>query len=114
MKKKSKTPTAKAKRAAQIKLEQLVKAAHAAGFKVNITLHDKQMPMHFPDDHPHVTLLLRESERVNALGNQWTHAHTPNPIAAEQLFKMGWAHNLSAVWLRCKLKGELLPESKKK
>jgi hypothetical protein len=104
-------PIAKLK-AAKIKLKQLVKAARDAGAEVTVTFdpHEKRMPMRFPDDPEIVTLLLDESERVNALGNRWAKAKIPNIVAAQKCLEMGWAHALSAVWLRCKLKGELQPD----
>ena len=35
----------------------------------------------------------------------------PNQVAAEMCLRHGWAFSLAAAWMRCKLKGELLPES---
>jgi hypothetical protein len=65
------------------------------------------MPGRLPGDHEHVTHLLDESERINKLGCAWNDAKVPNPIAAEQAFRMGWAFALAAAHLRCFLKGEL-------
>jgi len=95
------------------KLDDLVKAAHKAGAKVTVSLESKQMPARFRDDPEPVRLLINESERVSKIGNDWMAAEVPNPVAAEMCLRNGWAFSLAAVWLRCKLKGQLLPESKK-
>jgi hypothetical protein len=65
-----------------------------------------KMPMRMENDHEHVSALLDEAERLNALGNRWLQAQNPNYIAAEQALKNGWAMNLAACWLRCKLNKE--------
>ncbi len=105
MKKKRKRPS---------RLEDLVREARKAGAKVSVSLEDSRMPVRLPGDHPHVLLLLDESERMNAMGNRWQEAKCPNLIAADFCLRNGWAMALSAAWLRCKLRGELLPESKDK
>jgi hypothetical protein len=96
------------------KLKDLVEAAQAAGAKVSVSLEPKQMPMRFPSDPPDVKLLIDESERMSKLGNNWLTADVPNQVAAEMCLRHGWAFSLAAAWLRCKLKGELLPESEKR
>ena len=92
-------------------LKQLVAAAHKAGAKVTVSLEPKQMPMRFPNDPEPVKLLIEESERMSKLGNNWLAADVPNQVAAEMCLRHGWAFSLAAAWMRCKLKGELLPES---
>jgi len=96
------------------KLKDLVAAAQAAGAKVSVSLEPKQMPMRFPSDPPDVKLLIAESERMSTLGNNWLAADVPNQVSAEMCLRHGWALSLAAAWLRCKLKGELLPESEKR
>ena len=97
---------------ARTKLKDLVEAAHAAGAKVSVSLEPKQMPMRFPSDPEPVKLLIEESERMSKLGNNWMAADVPNQVAAEMCLRHGWAFSLAAAWMRCKLKGELKPESK--
>ena len=92
-------------------LKQLVSAARKAGAKVSVSLEPKQMPMRFPSDPEPVRLLRDESERMSKMGNNWLAADVPNQVAAEMCLRNGWAFSLAAAWLRCKLKGELLPES---
>lgn len=94
------------------KLKDLVEAAHAVGAKVSVSLEPKQMPMRFPGDPEPVKLLLDESERMSKLGNNWMVADVPNQVAAEMCLRHGWAFSLAAAWMRCKLKGEMKPESK--
>ena len=96
-----------------MKLEDMVRAARAAGATVDVHLA-KEMPISFPNDPEPVRLLIAESKRTSALGNDWLRATVPNQIAAEQLLRMGWAYSLAAVWLRCKMAGELLSESEMK
>lgn len=93
-------------------LGQIVKAARKAGAEVNITVEDRLMPLRFKDDPEPVKLLIAESERCTALGLKWLKAPLPNHVAADQCMKNGWAYALAAAWMRCKLKGELLPEKK--
>ena len=97
---------------AKIKLKQIAAAARAAGAEVTISFGDNRMPMRMPNDPPDVTLLLDESERCTELGNRWLKAPKPNPITAGACLNYGWAYALAAVWLRCKLRGELEPEKK--
>ena len=97
---------------ARTKLKDLVEAAHAVGAKVSVSLEPKQMPMRFPSDPEPVKLLIEESERMSKLGNNWMAADVPNQVAAEMCLRHGWAFSLAAAWMRCKLKGELKPESK--
>lgn len=92
-------------------LAKLVVAAHAAGARVTVGLEpQKIMPARWPNDAREVTLLIEESERCTALANKWLDAEVPNTVAAKKLMEMGWAHSLSAAWLRCKLNGQLKPE----
>ncbi len=98
----------------KLTLKDVVKAAHAEGIKVSVGLESRRMPMRFPGDPEAVSLLLDECERQNALGNKWLTASVPNQVAGEMLLRNGWAMGAAAAWLRCKLKGELLPESKSK
>lgn len=91
--------------------KQLVAAARKAGAKVTVRLEPKRMPARFPDDPAPVKLLIEESERISKLGNDWLAAEIPNQVAAELCLRHGWAFSLAAAWMRCKLKGELLPES---
>lgn len=103
------------KTAKQIKLEEMVKEAHEAGVNIDFSMHPKiQMPMQLPDDPAPVTLLIEESRRMTQIGLNWQKADAPNYVAADMAMKNGWAYSLAAAWLRCKLKGELLPESEKK
>lgn len=102
----------KQERAAKVKLHEMIETAHAAGVKVSVSLEPNEMPLRFPSDHEHIKLLIDESERASKLGNKWQNADVPNPVAAENCFRMGWAYSLAASWLRCKLKGELGPEKK--
>lgn len=104
--------TKKQKPKSKLTLKQLVKAARALGCEVSVSLEDKQMPTQFPDDPEPVKLLIAESRRVSALGNKWKSALVPNEVAAIQCLRMGWAHSLSAAWLRAKLKGEFDKENK--
>ena len=67
-----------------------------------------RMPQRFPDDHPIILALLDESERCTGLAMRWVQADKPNPVAAQMLYQHGYSHALSAAWLRCYLKGELL------
>lgn len=99
----------KSKTSSKPTLKDLVEAAQKEGAKVSVGLTEKrpQMPSRFPDDHPNVVALVEESERLNAMGCKWMDAEKPNPVAADLCFKAGWAHALSAAWLRCKLKGEV-------
>ena len=96
------------------KLASVVKAARAAGAKVTVRLEPREMPERFTDDPKPVRLLIAESERMSALGNKWLAADVPNQVAAGMCLQNGWAYSLAAVWLRCKLNGELLPESEQK
>lgn len=100
-KKKAKPPT----------LRQMVTAARKAGMDVQVGLKEK-MPQHFPDDHPSVTALLHESERITKLGIKWANAENPNPISTETCFRNGWAMNAAAAWLRVYLRGELTVKPK--
>lgn len=112
---KSKRPAGSLRRrvkARQLKLKDIVKAASKIGLEVSIGFEDRKMPRRFPDDPEPVRLLIEESERVNKLGNLWLKAETPNHVAADVAMRNGWAYALAAVWLRCKLKGELKPENK--
>jgi hypothetical protein len=98
-------------------LKDMVSAAQKAGAKVSFSLDPKDkpnLPLEFPDDPESVRLLIGESRRLTDIGNQWLEAKSPNAIAAESALRCGWAMALAAGWLRCKLKGELLPESKEK
>lgn len=101
-------------RAARMKLNEYIEVAQAAGIKVSFGLEDIQMPAQFPNDPEPVRLLNEEAERINKLGNRWMAAKTPNTYAAEMCMKAGWAHALSAAWLRCRLKGEVGPEAIKR
>ena len=93
-------------------IEDMVRAARKAGGSVSFTIKPPcQMPFRCDSDHPIVKMLIAESERNSAAGNRWLDAQVPNHIAATACHQAGWAHSLSAAWLRCKLKGELLPES---
>lgn len=91
----------------KLNLEDTVKAAQAAGVKVSFSLEDTKMPVRFPCDHPLVLALLNESERLNHLAYNWRECQYPNLVASQKAEEMGWAHALSAAWLRCYLKGEL-------
>jgi hypothetical protein len=62
--------------------------------------------MEFPNDPETVKFLIYESRRASALGNKWLRAEIPNHVASELCMKIGWAHAMSAAWLRAKLKGE--------
>ena len=84
-----------------MRIEDVVKAARAAGATVTCSLKDVRMPRRFPSDGPEIIRLLDESERLNALGNRWINAPKPNPIASELAFKAGWAYALAAAFLRC-------------
>jgi hypothetical protein len=92
---------------AKVKLDEVVKAAREAGANVTFSLKPKEMPTRWPNDPEPVKLLITESERVSALGNNWMTADIPNPVAAEMCHRNGWAYSLAAAWLRCKLKGEI-------
>ena len=72
------------------------------------------MPLSLPDDPPVVTMLVEESKRNSAIAMRWAKAEVPNYTASDMASRNGWAFALAAAWLRCKLKGELLPESEKK
>jgi sugar/nucleoside kinase (ribokinase family) len=90
-------------------LKDVISAAHKEGVKVSVSLEEKpQMPLHFPGDHPHVTYLLKESERLSGRANSWLAAKTPNPVTAGHAFEAGWAFALAAAHLRCFLNGELV------
>ena len=65
-----------------------------------------------PTDPPAVQLLEAEAIRTMQLAREWETTKPINPVAAEFCYRNGWAFALAAAWLRCKLKGELLPESK--
>lgn len=69
---------------------------------------DAAMPQRFADDHPSVTALIVESERVSSRGNAWLNAPIPNAVAAEMALRHGWAYSLAAAWLRCHTRGELV------
>jgi hypothetical protein len=66
-----------------------------------------ESPLRLPNDPKDVSLLIDEAERMNFLGNYWLNCKVPNQLAAMKCLEMGWAHALSAAWLRCKLNGEL-------
>lgn len=94
-----------------ITLEDTVRAAHRAGVKVSYSMLPREnMPARFPDDAEPVKLLIAESERMTALGQKWESAKVLNPRAADACYGAGWAHALSAAWLRAKLKGQFLPD----
>ena len=61
------------------------------------------MPLRMANDHPLVLALCEESERVNAIGNRWLNARTPNCQAAEVAMAMGWAFAVTAAWLRVRI-----------
>jgi len=107
-----KKPKTSKQDAARAKLDQLVKAARAAGAQVTVSLEEpRHMPVRFESDPEPVKLLIAESERMSQHGNNWLAADVPNHVAAEVALRAGWAYGLAAAWLRCKLKGELKPES---
>jgi len=87
------------------KLADLIAAAKEAGATVTVGLQAK-LPDHFPSDPQAVRLLLEESERMSKMGNAWMGAKEPNAVAGEFCLRNGWAFQLAAAWLRCKLKGE--------
>ncbi len=61
----------------------------------------------WPNDHPHVKLLLDEALRLTGRGAAWAKVKPHNPVSATMAFQMGWAFALAAAWLRAKLSGEL-------
>lgn len=64
----------------------------------------------WPNDHPHVKLLLDVALRLIGRGAAWAKVKPHNPVSATMAFQMGWAFALAAAWLRAKLSGELEPE----
>ena len=93
---------------AKLKLDDVVKAAQDAGAKVTFSMDPiEKMPRRYPNDPEAVTLLVAESERVNALGQRWMNAEIPNQIAAQKCLELGWAYALAAAHLRCYYNGEL-------
>ena len=107
-------PTPKTRKK-KLTIKDIVEAAHAAGAKVDFKLEPKlKLPTRLPKDPEPVRLLLDESERCNAAGNEWLNAEHPNYIAAETWLRNGWAYALAGAWLRCKLNGELQPEIEKR
>lgn len=92
-------------------LKKLVYDLRKVGAKVTVSLEDSKMPTRFNDDPLPVKMLIEESERVTKLGNKWLTAEVPNQVAAEMCLRQGWAYALAAAWMRCKIKGELLPEA---
>jgi len=92
----------------QLKLKEIAEAVHAAGGEMSISLNPSKLPEIFPNDNPHVKMILEEAARWNKLATDMRNAKNPNPIAIEQFYRDGWSHMLVGAWLRCKLAGELL------
>lgn len=62
-----------------------------------------RMPRHLPGDHPHVTMLLNESERLVALGRRWEQSKHPDLLSVSQCYEQGWACAFAAAILRLHL-----------
>ena len=60
-------------------------------------------PPIFPDDHPHVVALAKESARLRELSEKMALKKRTNLISVAVARDLAWAHNMSSAWLRAYL-----------